>query len=206
MTGLSGARGLLICVSGPSGVGKGTIIREGLRRRANMSHSISVTSRAPRPGEQHGVVYYFTDRQSFLRMLEAGEILEHDIYCDQYYGTPLKPLQKLVAAGTDVLLDITVPGSLAVMQNYPDCVTLCLLPPSLTELKDRLRNRGTETAEAMQKRLTKARDEVKMASSFQYVVVNDNLTETARQIQAIIDAEHCRYARLAGIEETILAH
>ncbi|NLO34766.1 MAG: guanylate kinase [Clostridiaceae bacterium] len=206
MTGLSGARGLLICVSGPSGVGKGTIIREVLRRRANMAHSISVTTRAPRPGEQHGVDYYFTDRQSFLRMLEAGEILEHDIYCDQYYGTPLKPLQKLVAAGTDVLLDITVPGSLAVMQNYPDCVTLCLLPPSLTELKNRLSKRGTETAEAMQKRLTKARDEVKMASSFQYVVVNDNLTETARQIQAIIDAEHCRYARLAGIEETILAH
>ena len=206
MTGLSGARGLLICVSGPSGVGKGTIIREVLRRRANMAHSISVTTRAPRPGEQHGVDYYFTDRQSFLRMLEAGEILEHDIYCDQYYGTPLKPLQKLVAAGTDVLLDITVPGSLAVMQNYPDCVTLCLLPRSLTELKNRLSKRGTETAEAMQKRLTKARDEVKMASSFQYVVVNDNLTETARQIQAIIDAEHCRYARLAGIEETILAH
>ena len=205
MTAPSAAHGLLICVSGPSGVGKGTIIREVLRRRPGMAHSISVTTRAPRPGEQNGVDYYFSDRDSFRRMLEAGEILEHDIYCDHFYGTPLKPLQQLVAAGTDVLLDITVPGSLAVMENYPDCVTLCLLPPSLTELERRLSKRGTETAEVMQKRLAKAREEVNKASCFQYVVVNDDLAETARQILAIIDAEHCRYARLAGIEETILA-
>jgi len=197
--------GLVVCVSGPSGVGKGTIIRQVMRIRPHMTHSVSVTTRAPRFGERDGVDYYFRDRQTFLDMLAAGEILEHDLYCDQYYGTPRKPLEAFVANGQDVLMDITVPGSLAVMQNYPDCVTLFLLPPSLSELQKRLRKRGTESEEKMQKRLQKARDEVVLADRFQYVVVNDDLETTARKILAIIDAEHCRYHRLAGIEKTILA-
>jgi guanylate kinase len=200
-----GRRGLVICVSGPSGVGKGTIIRQVLQMRTAMAHSISVTTRAPRPGEREGVDYYFRDSRAFLQMLDGGDILEHDVYCDQYYGTPRKPLEEIVGSGRDVVMDITVPGSLAVMENYPDCITLFLLPPSLTELQNRLRKRGTESDETMQKRLQKARDEVAMVGRFQYVVVNDDLETTARYILAIIDAEHCRYHRLSGIEKTILA-
>ena len=200
------AKGLVICVSGPSGVGKGTIIRQVLAMRTDMVHSISVTTRAPRPGEQDGVDYYFRDRGSFLDMLTCGEILENDVYCDNYYGTPRKPLEEAVATGLDVVMDITVPGSLAVMENYPDCITLFLLPPSLTELENRLRKRGTESDEVLQKRLQKTREEVVMAHHFQYIVVNDDLEATARRILAIIDAEHCRYHRMAGIEKIILAH
>lgn len=201
-----GRRGLVLCVSGPSGVGKGTIIRQVLQMRPAMVHSISVTTRAPRPGEQDGVDYYFRNRRAFMQMLADGDILEHDMYCDQYYGTPRKPLEESVDSGRDVVMDITVPGSLAVMENYPDCITVFLMPPSLSELQNRLRKRGTESDETMRKRLQKARDEVAMADRFQYVVVNDDLETTARYILAIIDAEHCRYHRLAGIEKTILAH
>lgn len=199
------ARGLVICVSGPSGVGKGTVIREVMAMRPGIAHSVSLTTRTPRPDEQEGVSYFFRTPEEFEQLLEQGEILEHDRYCDNYYGTPRTPLEEMVRQGRDVLMDITVPGSLAVMRNYPECITLFLMPPSFAELRHRLEKRGTEDAEVMQKRLQKARDEIALASRFQYVVVNDDLAGTARAILAIIDAEHCRYHRLAGLEAAILS-
>jgi len=198
-------RGLVICVSGPSGVGKGTIIKRVMAMRPNVAHSISVTTRAPRPGETDGVDYYFRDEAAFRQMLDHGEILESDYYCGNYYGTPLSPLEQLVSQGIDVLLDITVPGSISIMKNYPEAISLFLLPPSFTELQRRLEKRGTEDAEVMQRRLQKARDEIGQAKLFKYLVVNDDLDETARRILAIFEAEHCRYDRLVGLEETILA-
>jgi guanylate kinase len=198
-------RGLVICVSGPSGVGKGTIIKRVMAMRPNVAHSISVTTRAPRPGEKDGVDYYFRDENAFRQMLDHGEILESDYYCGNYYGTPLSPLEQLVSQGIDVLLDITVPGSISIMKNYPEAISLFLLPPSFTELQRRLEKRGTEDAEVMQRRLQKARDEIGQAKLFKYLVVNDDLDETARRILAIFEAEHCRYDRLVGVEETILA-
>lgn len=198
-------RGLAICVSGPSGVGKGTIIRSVLARRPAIRHSVSITTRRPRPGEKNGIDYYFVDHPTFERMIADDEILEHDCYCDQYYGTPRKPLAEAIGSGHDVILDITVPGSLSIMQKIPECVTIFLLPPSFSELENRLLKRGTETDDIVRKRLEKARHEVTMADRFQYLVVNDDLAETAQRILAIIDAEHCRYPYQAGIEQVVLA-
>ena len=198
-------RGLVICVSGPSGVGKGTIIKRVMSMRPNVAHSISVTTRAPRPGETDGVDYYFRDEAAFRQMQDQGEILESDHYCGNYYGTPLSPLEQLVSQGIDVLLDITVPGSISIMKNYPEAISLFLLPPSFSELQRRLEKRGTEDAGAMQRRLQKARDEISQARLFKYLVINDDLDETARRILAIFEAEHCRYDRLVGVEESILA-
>jgi guanylate kinase len=197
--------GLMICVSGPSGVGKGTVIRQVMALRPELSHSVSVTTRAPRPGEREGVDYFYRSCAEFRQMLERGDILEHDCYCGHYYGTPRQLLVDQIAAGRDVLLDITVPGSLAIMRQIPDCITLFLLPPSISELEQRLQKRGTEAADVMHKRLQKARDEVALTHHFHYVIVNDTIAGTARQILAIIDAEHCRYHRQAGIETTVLA-
>ena len=197
--------GLVLCVSGPSGVGKGTVIRELRRLRQNIVHSISMTTRAPRPGERDGVDYYFRSREEFLRQLDHGEILEHDCYCENYYGTPRTPLEKHSALGFDVVMDITVPGSLSVMKNYPDVITLFLMPPSFTELHHRLVKRGTETDAIVEKRMQKAKDEINMARLFQYVVVNDDITQSARDILSILDAEHSRYARMAGIEALVLS-
>ncbi len=197
-------RGLVICVSGPSGVGKGTVIKRLLTMQPDMAHSVSVTTRTPRPGEQEGVEYYFRTKSDFQGMLAEGEILESDCYCDNYYGTPRTPLNNLVDQGIDVLLDITVPGSLSVMKNYPEAISIFLLPPSFSELQRRLEKRGTENAEIVGRRLQKAREEISKTNLFQYVVINDDLTDTAKRILAIAQAEHCRYARLKGLEETIL--
>lgn len=199
------SKGLIVCVSGPSGVGKGTIIKEVLAMRPQIVHSVSVTTRPPRAGERNGIDYIFCDPDTFRNMLENGEILEYDLYCSHYYGTPKKQLEEKIAAGLDVVLDITVPGSLSLMRYYSDCVTLFLLPPSLSELQLRLQKRGTETEEMIHARLQKAREEIGMANRFQYLIVNDDKKKTAELILSIIDAEHCRYHRMAGIEQTIMA-
>ncbi len=198
-------RGLVICVSGPSGAGKGTIIHRVLELAPDMVHSVSVTTRQPRTGETDGVEYHFRSVKEFREMLERGDILEYDCYCDNYYGTPRANLDDYVGRGIDVLMDITVPGSLSVMKNYPDAVTLFLLPPSFTELNRRLLKRGTENHETLERRLSIARDEIGKTNRFQYVVINDDIEAAARSVLAITEAEHCRYERLQGLEENILA-
>ena len=199
------AKGLVFCVSGPSGVGKGTIIAELRKITPSIIHSISVTTRQPRPGEIDGIHYYFRTPEEFEQMMAQGEILEHDNYCGNYYGTPRKPLLEATEQGRDVVMDVTVPGSLAVMENFPDAITLFLLPPSFTELRRRLTKRGTEAQEVVEKRLQKARDEIKKARLFQYVVVNDDIQITARRILSIAEAERCRYERMAGVEKLIMS-
>jgi guanylate kinase len=198
-------RGLLFCLSGPSGVGKGTVIDEVRRRRPEVVHSISITTRPPRPGEIDGVHYYYRSQAEFQELLDRGEILEYDNYCGNYYGTPRTPLETMRDQGHDVLMDITVPGSLAVMENSKDVVMLFLMPPSLTELKNRLTKRGTESEAIVEQRLVKGRAEINKSNLFKYVVINDELTATVDRILAIIDAEHCRYERLEGIEEYVLS-
>ena len=198
-------KGIVICVSGPSGVGKGTVISAVLNRKTAVAHSISITTRSPRPGEQEGVSYYFRSKAEFERMLDQGDILEYDCYCDHYYGTPRQPLLEKVSQGIDVLMDITVPGSLSVMQNYPEAITLFLLPPTFSELERRLRKRGTECEGIVQKRLQKAKEEINMTHFFQYVTVNDHLEQTVDRILAVIEAEHCRYNRQTGIETIVLS-
>lgn len=197
-------QGLVICVSGPSGVGKGTIISNLLNKNPHMLHSVSVTTRLPRPGEKEGIDYYFRQPQEFELMLAEGEILEHDCYCGNYYGTPKAPLKKAMEQGTDIIMDVTVPGSLAVMKNFREAVTVFLLPPSFGELRRRLKHRGTESDAVLEMRLQKARDEIRMAQMFQYIVVNDDIDRTASCIMAIAEAERCRRDRMSGIENIIL--
>lgn len=198
-------KGLVFCVSGPSGVGKGTIIAELRKITPSIIHSISVTTRQPRLGEIDGIHYYFRNPEEFEKMMAQGDILEHDCYCGNFYGTPRLPLIEATEQGRDVVMDVTVPGSLAVMENFPDAITLFLLPPSFTELRRRLTKRGTEAQEVVEKRLQKARDEIKKARLFQYVVVNDDIQITARKILSIAEAERCRYERMAGVEKLIMS-
>lgn len=197
-------RGLIICVSGPSGVGKGSIIARIRELCPAIAHSISVTTRQPRPDEVEGVSYYFRKPEEFLAMLENDEILEYDSYCQNYYGTPRTPLDILVNQGTDVIMDITVPGSLAVMAKYPEVITIFLMPPSFTELQRRLSKRGTDHPDAVAARLANAKHEIRQAEKFQYVVVNDDIDTTAKRILCIIEAERCRYSQMKGIEDQVL--
>ena len=196
--------GILLCVSGPSGVGKGTVIRRLRELRPGLIHSVSATTRAMRPGEIDGVSYHFVSRERFEQMIASGEVLEHDEYCGNYYGTPLTPLMEALSSGADVVMDVTVPGSLSVIDRMPEAVSIFLLPPSFSELRRRLENRGTERPEEMARRLDKARYEIRKASLFDYVVMNDSVERAAELVLAISEAERCRYIRLPGIEDAII--
>ena len=196
--------GILLCVSGPSGVGKGTVIHRLQQRQPDIIHSVSATTRPMREGEQDGVSYHFLSRDRFEDMIQNGDILEYDEYCGNYYGTPRTPLQDALAQGHNVVMDVTVPGSLSVIHSMPDTVSIFLLPPSFGELRRRLNKRGTERPEEREKRLEKALDEIRKASLFKYVVVNDDLEQTVEKILAIEKAERCRYSRNTGMEQTLL--
>ena len=197
-------KGLLVSVSGPSGVGKGSVIDKVRERLPDIAHSVSVTTRPIRENETEGVSYFFRTEQQFKKMMAEGEILEHDIYLNNYYGTPLTPLLKMINEGRDVLFDLTVSGSLALMENYADAVTIFLLPPSMSELRCRLVKRATESPEVIERRLLEASVEIPKVDLFNYVVINDDLDRSADQIIAIIEAEKHKYSRQIGIEERIL--
>ena len=141
--------GILLCVSGPSGVGKGTVIRRLRELRPGLVHSISATTRPMRPGEVDGVSYHFVTRERFEQMISSGEVLEYDEYCGNYYGTPLTSLLDSLSEGADVVMDVTVPGSLSVIDRMPEAVSIFLLPPSFSELRRRLENRGTEAKRSL---------------------------------------------------------
>ncbi|HOO61367.1 MAG TPA: guanylate kinase [Bacillota bacterium] len=195
------SKGLLLSISGPSGVGKGTVIAAVREKLPEIGHSISVTSRPKRGAEQEGVEYFFRTKDEFLRMAEEGEILEYDEYVGNFYGTPLTPLMKMTSEGKDVLLDLTVAGSMALKDKYDEAVTIFLLPPTLDALRTRLTGRGTESVELIEKRLSEAKGEIAKANRFDYVVVNDVVEETAASIIAILRAEHLRYSRNTSLLE-----
>lgn len=195
--------GLIVSISGPSGVGKGTILGEVRKIFPDAKQSISVTTRSPRGAEQDGVEYYFRTKEQFESMIENGEILEYDQYVGNYYGTPLTPLLEATQNGHDVLLDITIAGTLALEEKYSDAVSIFILPKSFEQLEARLRGRGTETDELVQKRMAAAREEVLFADKFDYVVVNDSLDEAVDNIVSIIKAEKCRNIRRDDIEKIL---
>lgn len=197
-------KGLLVSVSGPSGVGKGSVIDKVRERLPDIAHSVSVTTRSKRENEQEGISYFFRSKEEFQQMMQNGEILEHDIYLNNYYGTPITPLMKLINEGRDVLFDLTVSGSLALMEHYKDAVTIFLLPPSISELRRRLEKRATESPEVIERRLLEASVEIPKLDLFNYVVINDDLEKAADRIIAIIEAEKHRTFRQIGIEERIL--
>ncbi|MCR5593680.1 MAG: guanylate kinase [Saccharofermentans sp.] len=189
------SKGLLISVSGPSGSGKGSVLAKVKEGNNSFGTSVSVTTRAPREGEVDGKDYYFKSKDEFVRMVEEGEIIEYDEFVGNLYGTPTIPLQEMSESGTDVLLDLTIAGSMALKENFDQAVTIFLIPPSYEELENRLRGRGTESDEDIKARLAVARDEIDRSGGFDYVVVNDDLDEAAAKIEAIIKAEKCRLVR-----------
>lgn len=190
-------RGLLIVLSGPSGVGKGTVRKELFSQpNTNYEYSISMTTRAPREGEVDEVDYFFKTRSEFEELIEEGQLLEYAEFVGNYYGTPLEYVNKMRDAGRDVFLEIEVQGAAQVRSKMPDGLFIFLAPPSLTELEERLVGRGTETDEVIASRLNAARAELEMMNLYDYVVVNDEVEKACDRINAIIIAEHCKRERV----------
>lgn len=190
-------KGILFVLSGPSGVGKGTVreaIMEG--RNVTLHYSISVTTRKPRGGETDGVDYFFKSKDEFQDMIKNNELLEWAEYVGNYYGTPIKYVQEMLEKGNDVLLEIEVQGAMQVKENFPNAVFIFLMPPSLAELKNRITNRGTEAEHLIDNRMSIAKEEIRLMTHYDYVVENDEVEAACRRIQAIICAEHYRKDRL----------
>lgn len=187
-------QGRLLVVSGPSGAGKSTVVNKAIQGRDDMCFSTSVTSRKPRPGEVDGSDYFFITRERFSEMVERGELLEHAEYVGNCYGTPRRFVEEKISAGITVVLDIEVQGARQVMNKVPEAIKVFVIPPTLEELRNRLEKRGTETEETIKDRLKRAREEYAEASFYDYIVVNDDAEEAARELSAILCAEKCRYS------------
>lgn len=172
--------------TGCSGVGKGTIMKELLRRDPNIRLSVSNTTREPRDGEIDGVHYRFVTREEFLALADADGYIEYAEYCDNLYGTPKQHVEELLAAGYDVFLEIEVQGGLQVMEQFPDVLSIFILPPSIEELENRLRGRGTETEEVIRQRLAEAEKELAVAQQYRFRVVNDDLNTAVNEVLDIL--------------------
>ena len=193
--------GMLIVLSGPSGSGKGTIIKSLLSMREDTVLSISMTTRAPRPGEQDGVHYFFRTREEFEDTIRKDGFLEYAEYNGEYYGTPEAPIRRWLNEGKNVILEIEVQGAEKVMNHRSDLVSIFITIPSFEELERRLRDRATETEEKIRRRMATAQMELSRAFRYQYVVLNDEVEKAVARINTIIDAESMRYQRM---ENTIL--
>lgn len=192
-------RGLLIVLSGPSGVGKGTVRKAIFESDDNdFQYSVSMTTRNKREGEIEGVDYYFRTREEFEALIEAGEMLEYAEYVGNYYGTPLSYVQKTLDQGQDVFLEIEVQGAKQVKEKVPDGVFIFLTPPDLAELRSRITGRGTDSAEVIDERMRVAREEIEMMALYDYAVVNDEVSKAVQRIREIISSEHFRVDRVIG--------
>ncbi len=196
-------KGCLIVVSGPSGTGKGTVCSALLEKHKEIAYSISATTRQPRTGEVDGVNYYFLAKNVFEKMIEDGELLEWAEVYGNYYGTPLKKIQERLADGQDILLEIDTQGAMSVKEKFPDEIYIYIMPPSLKELERRLKTRGTDSAESIERRLKSAAGEMEIAERYNYIVVNEQVEQAVEQIAAIVDAEHCRVGRNKEIIDNI---
>lgn len=180
-------KGLLIVLSGPSGVGKGTILKEFVEDpELNLAYSVSMTTRGMRPEEVEGVNYNFVDRPAFEQAIKDGELLEYAEFVGNYYGTPLKNVEKLRSEGKNVLLEIEVQGCQQVMEKCPDALTIFIIPPSMEELEKRIRGRGTEPEEIVQQRLSKASREMELVDQYKFIVCNEDPKLAASIISLII--------------------
>ena len=189
-------KGILIVLSGPSGVGKGTVVKKILEIENNIKLSISATTRNRREGEIDGKNYYFYEKENFLEIATNGGMLEYAKYCDNFYGTPKAPIEKWLEKGFDVLLEIEVKGAKQIKKKCRDCVAVFLLPPSLNVLYNRLRERGTESESTLKFRMQRAKEELKEALFYDYLVVNDNITDCADDVLSVIKAEKLKFARV----------
>ncbi len=196
---------MLIVLSGPSGVGKGTVRKAIFDQGGNdFQYSISMTTRKPREGEVNGVDYYFVSKEEFEHNIETGQMLEYAKYVDNYYGTPLKYVNETLDRGKDVFLEIEVNGALQVRKRSPEGVFVFLTPPDLMELKQRIINRGTEDMETINKRMEKAVEEIRMMQDYDFAVVNDKVENAVESIKTIIKSERFRVARVFPEYEEML--
>lgn len=195
--------GILIVISGPSGAGKGTVVKELLKQNSNIKLSISATTRSPRVGEEDGVNYFFIDEDKFKELIEHNDVLEYTRYCDNFYGTPRKPVEQWMSEGNDVILEIEVDGSEQIKKMSPESITVFILPPSLLELEKRLRGRATDSNDALIKRLQKAKGELEKAISYDYVVVNDDIKKCAQDILNIVQGEKHKAKRMNNVIEGV---
>lgn len=185
-------KGILIILSGFSGVGKGTVVKRLLSDYDNYALSISATTRKPREGEEEGISYFFKSKEKFEKMIEEDAFIEYARYVENYYGTPKAYVQEQLDAGKDVILEIEIQGALKVKEKYPDALMLFLVPPDAQILKNRLLGRGTETAEVVRDRLKRAAQEAWEMGSYEYIVVNDDLDTCVKQVHALIQSAHCK--------------
>ena len=188
-------QGILFVLTGPSGVGKGTVLAE-VRKQKELYLSISATTRQPRPGEQDGVQYYFLTREQFEQKVAENGFLEHAEFSGNCYGTPAAPVDEQLAAGRDVMLAIEVQGAMQVHQMRQDAVRIFIAPPSFAELERRLTGRGTEDADAVSRRLETAKHELTLADELDYIVINNTVERATADGLAILRAESCRAARV----------
>lgn len=187
-------KGKLLVISGPSGAGKSTVVSKAIEGRDDICFSTSATTRGPRPGEVDGREYFFVSFERFLEMVENDELLEHAEYVANRYGTPRAYVEQRLSEGMNVVLDIEVQGARQVRKKMPEAVLVFIAPPSIEELERRLRGRGTDTEAAIEGRLIRARQEFQEADFYDYLIVNDDVEQAAAKLNAIIAAEHCRFA------------
>lgn len=183
-------KGILIVVSGFSGAGKGTLMKQLVHTYDDYALSVSMTTRKPRPGEQEGREYFFVSREKFEETIEQNGLVEYARYCDNYYGTPREYVEKQLEKGKDVILEIEIQGALKVKDRFPTALLLFVMPPNAGELKRRLEGRGTESQEIIERRLKRAFEEADGIENYDYIVINDKLDECVEQMHALIQAAH----------------
>ena len=196
-------KGIIIVVSGFSGAGKGTLMKELIKRYDNYALSVSATTRDPRPGEENGREYFFVSNEEFEKLIAENGLIEHAGYVNHYYGTPRKFVEDKLSQGIDVILEIEIQGALQIKEQYPDAVLLFVMPPSAAELKKRLVGRGTETEEVISQRLSRAKEESVGIEKYDYIVINDDLGQCVDKVNQIIDAAHYSPMRNLDFIETI---
>ncbi|WP_053219719.1 guanylate kinase [Virgibacillus senegalensis] len=197
-------KGILFILSGPSGVGKGTVRKALFEKDTELKYSISMTTRGKREGEVDGVDYFYKTRDEFEELINGNRLLEYAEYVGNYYGTPRDYVEETLDSGKDVFLEIEVQGALQVKKNFPQGVFIFLFPPSLQELANRIINRGTETEDIVNNRLTEAKKEIEMMDAYDYVVVNDQIDKAVDKIQSIVKSEHCKRDRVAKQYKKVL--
>jgi len=185
-------KGKCFIISGPSGVGKSTVLHALMEKRKNVYFSVSATTRDPRPGEEDGIHYHFLDVDTFRQWIANDEFLEYAEFVGNFYGTPRRFVDEATERGEDVILDIEVQGAIQVTSKRPDAVRIFIAPPSWAELERRLTDRGTDSPDKIQKRLLRAKVEFQTAHTYDYFVINNTVEEAVEELNAIMTAEHCK--------------
>mgnify|MGYP001097652784 CR=1 FL=1 len=191
-------KGILMVLSGFSGAGKGTLVKELLKKYDHYALSVSMTTRSPREGEREGVEYFFTDREHFEETIRRGGLLEYAVYCGNYYGTPRAYVEEQLQAGNNVILEIEIQGALKIKERFPESLLIFVTPPSASELKARLERRGTESPEVIERRLVRAYEEAEGIESYDFVVVNDKLEVCVEELEQLATAARRAPARCSA--------